>query len=41
MDTSNPPSTLEMEMMVTECPYDYDCEHCGYDCDLTNEDLIV
>lgn len=34
---TNPPTTFEIECMIMECPYDYDCEHCGYDCDLTEE----
>ena len=35
---TNPPSNLQYEYMENcPCPYDYDCEHCGYDCEIEVE----
>ena len=35
---TNPPSDLQYEdMEYFECPFDYDCETCGYDCEMVIE----
>ena len=33
---TNPPSDLQYSDMGNfPCPYDYECETCGYDCEVT------